>query len=68
MDDFNCTNCGEYVGSPIADRIAALEARIAKADALAATLIYIRDGEKLNTVHMRRAAAVSLAAYREGVM
>ena len=52
--------------SEAAARIEALEARIAKADALAATLIYIRDGEKLNTVHMRRAAAVSLAAYREG--
>lgn len=35
MDDLTCTNCGEYLGSPIAARIEALEARIAKADALA---------------------------------
>lgn len=29
-DDLTCTNCGEYVGSPICDRIEALEAEIAR--------------------------------------
>jgi hypothetical protein len=27
MSDLTCTNCGEYVGSPIADRIEALTAK-----------------------------------------
>lgn len=27
-DDLTCTNCGEYAGSPIADRIAELEAKL----------------------------------------
>jgi hypothetical protein len=35
MSDLTCTNCGEYVGSPIADRIAELEAKLAKAVELA---------------------------------
>ena len=28
MSDLTCTNCGEYVGSPIADRIKELEAEL----------------------------------------
>jgi hypothetical protein len=31
MSDLTCTNCGEYVGSPIADRIEELEDKLAKA-------------------------------------
>jgi hypothetical protein len=31
MSDLTCTNCGEYVGSPIADRIEELEAKAMKA-------------------------------------
>ena len=31
MSDLTCTNCGEYVGSPIADRIEELEVKLAKA-------------------------------------
>lgn len=30
-DDVTCTGCGEYVGSPIADRIDELEAKLNKA-------------------------------------
>ena len=30
MSDLTCTNCGEYVGSPIADRIEELEAGLQK--------------------------------------
>ena len=29
----NCTNCGEYAGTPIHDHIAALQARIAELEA-----------------------------------
>jgi hypothetical protein len=32
MSDLTCTNCGEYVGSPIADRIKELEAKLAQAE------------------------------------
>ena len=28
MGDLTCNNCGEYVGSPIADRIEALESKL----------------------------------------
>ena len=31
MDDLTCTGCGEYAGSPIANRIEELEAKLAKA-------------------------------------
>ena len=29
-DDLTCTNCGEYAGSPIADRVAELEAELSR--------------------------------------
>lgn len=73
MDDLACTNCGEYVGSPIADRIAALEARIAKADALADTChelsreAYGYDHLYETTFHrdVHEKLEKALAAYRE---
>jgi hypothetical protein len=41
MSDLTCTNCGEYVGSPIADRIEELEAEIVR---LRSHLQWIQDG------------------------
>ena len=43
MDDLTCTGCGEYAGSPIADRIEALEAKLAQG-----TVIEYDDGSRVS--------------------
>lgn len=55
-DDLTCTNCGEYVGSPIADRIEALDAENARLK-IALNYFFLRDiGKPMNWEYERNLA------------
>jgi len=63
-DDFTCTNCGEYVGSPITDKIEELEAAVKwqrdRAEAAEAS-----DAESIAMYHRARDRAEAAEAERD---